>query len=204
MSELIGINLNINQIQINNNYLIANQREVEKKNIEQKTVELISDLLKGICDKNESQPINFNSNILKPFTTKTRPSISIKDYLLRLSKFTKMEESTMILVLIYIDRICNYNKIQLLYQNIFKIILASAFVAIKFNEDIHYSLEVYAKIGGVPPSELEYLEFHFLILIKLALNVNKTLYDKYSESLTSFQDDDEEEEEEENEEEENL
>ena len=200
MSELIGINLNINQIQINNNYLIANQREVEKKNIE-----LISDLLKGICDKNESQPINFNSNILKPFTTKTRPSISIKDYLLRLSKFTKMEESTMILVLIYIDRICNYNKIQLLYQNIFKIILASAFVAIKFNEDIHYSLEVYAKIGGVPPSELEYLEFHFLILIKFALNVNKTLYDKYSESLTSFQDDDdEEEEEEENEEEENL
>ena len=204
MSELIGINLNINQIPIqtpprSNNYLIANQRDIE-----QKTVELISDLLKGICDKNESQPINFNSNILKPFTTKTRPSISIKDYLLRLSKFTKMEESTMILVLIYIDRICNYNKIQLLYQNIFKIILASAFVAIKFNEDIHYSLEVYAKIGGVPPSELEYLEFHFLILIKFALNVNKTLYDKYSESLTSFQDDDEEEEEEENEEEENL
>ena len=172
--------------------------------MKKKNIELISDLLKGICDKNESQPINFNSNILKPFTTKTRPSISIKDYLLRLSKFTKMEESTMILVLIYIDRICNYNKIQLLYQNIFKIILASAFVAIKFNEDIHYSLEVYAKIGGVPPSELEYLEFHFLILIKFALNVNKTLYDKYSESLTSFQDDDEEEEEEENEEEENL
>ena len=204
MSELIGINLNINQIPIqtpprSNNYLIANQREVEKKNIE-----LISDLLKGICDKNESQPINFNSNILKPFTTKTRPSISIKDYLLRLSKFTKMEESTMILVLIYIDRIGNYTNFQLTYENIYKLILASAFVAIKFNEDIHYSLEVYAKIGGVPPSELEYLEFHFLILIKFALNVNKTLYDKYSESLTSFQDDDEEEEEEENEEEENL
>ena len=209
MSELIGINLNINQIHIqtpprSNNYLIANQREVEKKNIEQKTVELISDLLKGICDKNESQPINFNSNILKPFTTKTRPSISIKDYLLRLSKFTKMEESTMILVLIYIDRICNYNKIQLLYQNIFKIILASAFVAIKFNEDIHYSLEVYAKIGGVPPSELEYLEFHFLILIKFALNVDRTLFDKYSETLVSFQDDDLEEEEYEEEEEENM
>ena len=32
---------------------------------------------------------------------------SIKDYLLRLTQFTKMEESTMILILIYIDRICN-------------------------------------------------------------------------------------------------
>ena len=110
----------------------------------------------------------------------------------------------MILILIYIDRICNYNKIQLIYNNIFKLILASAFVAIKFNEDIHYSLEVYAKIGGVPPSELEYLEFHFLILIKFALNVDRTLFDKYSETLVSFQDDDFEEEEYEEEVEENM
>ena len=204
MSDLMAINLNINQIQISDSpiqtipnperQIFSNQRGVEKKDIEQKAVELISDLLKSICDKNESQPLNFNSNLLKPFTTKTRPSISIKDYLLRLTQFTKMEESTMILILIYIDRICNYNKI-----------LASAFVAIKFNEDIHYSLEVYAKIGGVPPSELEYLEFHFLILIKFALNVDRTLFDKYSETLVSFQDDDlEEEEEYEEEEEENM
>ena len=214
MSDLMAINLNINQIQISDSpiqtipnperQIFSNQRGVEKKDIEQKAVELISDLLKSIRDKNESQPLTFNSNLLKPFTTKTRPSISIKDYLLRLTQFTKMEESTMILILIYIDRICNYNKIQLIYNNIFKLILASAFVAIKFNEDIHYSLEVYAKIGGVPPSELEYLEFHFLILIKFALNVDRTLFDKYSETLVSFQDDDFEEEENEEEVEENM
>ena len=97
---------------------------------------------------------------------------------------------TMILILIYIDRICNYNNIQLNYRNIFKLILASTLVAIKFNEDVHYSLEVYAKIGGVQPSEMENLEFHFLILIKFALNVDKKLYDKYSQTLLSFQDDD--------------
>ena len=214
MSDLMAINLNINQIQISDSpiqtipnperQIFSNQRGVEKKDIEQKAVELISDLLKSICDKNEPQLMNSNHSILKPFTTKTRPSISIKDYLLRLTQFTKMEESTMILILIYIDRICNYNKIQLIYNNIFKLILASAFVAIKFNEDIHYSLEVYAKIGGVPPSELEYLEFHFLILIKFALNVDRTLFDKYSETLVSFQDDDLEEEEYEEEVEENM
>ena len=210
MSESKGINqIKINQSPLQkytkpSKYLFSNERDSPKKDIELKTVELISDLLKSICDKNESQPLNFNSNLLKPFTTKTRPSISIKDYLLRLTQLTKMEESTMILILIYIDRICNYNKIQLIYNNIFKLILASAFVAIKFNEDIHYSLEVYAKIGGVPPSELEYLEFHFLILIKFALNVDRTLFDKYSETLVSFQDDDLEEEEYEEEEEENM
>lgn len=210
MSDSIGIN----QIKKNpsplqkyskpSRYLFSNEREPPKKDIQLKTVEIISDLLKGICDKNESQSMSSIPNNLKPFTTKSSPSISIKDYLLRLIQLSKMEESTMILILIYIDRINNYNNIQLTYRNIFKIILASTLVAIKFNEDAHYSLEVYAKIGGVPPSELEDLEFHFLILIKFALNVEKSLYDKYSESLTSFQDDEDydEEDEEEGEEEE--
>ena len=203
MSKSICISMN--QIQINpspiqkiekpSKYLFTNEREPPKKDIELKAVELVSDLLKSICDKNESKSMNLNQSIIKPFTTKTSPAISIKNYLMRITKFTKMEESTMILILIYIDRICNYNNIQLTYKNIFELILASTIVAIKFNEDVHYSLEVYAKIGGVPPNELEYLEFHFLILIKFALNVDKTLYDKYSETLLSFQDDDFDEEE---------
>ena len=198
MSESIGINMNqiiidsspVEKIQKPTKYLFTNDREPPKEDIELKTVELVSDLLKSICDKNESQMMNSNQNIIKPFTTKMSPTISIKNYLLRLTKFTKMEESTMILILIYIDRICNYNNIQLNYRNIFKLILASTLVAIKFNEDVHYSLEVYAKIGGVQPSEMENLEFHFLILIKFALNVDKKLYDKYSQTLLSFQDDD--------------
>ena len=198
MSESIGINMNqiiidsspVEKIPKPTKYLFTNDREPPKEDIELKTVEIVSDLLKSICDKNESQTMNLNQNIIKPFTTKMSPSISIKNYLLRLTKFTKMEESTMILILIYIDRICNYNNIQLNYRNIFKLILASTLVAIKFNEDVHYSLEVYAKIGGVQPSELENLEFHFLILIKFALNVDKNLYDKYSQTLVSFQDDD--------------
>ncbi len=108
----------------------------------------------------------------------------------------------MVLILIYIDRICNFNSIQLTYRNIFKLILVSALVAIKFNEDSHYSMEVYAKIGGLPTSELVNLEYYFLILIKFALNVDKILYDKYSETLLTFQEDDDEEEEEEDNEEE--
>ena len=209
MSESIGIKMNqihiesspVEKIEKPTKYLFTNEREPPKEDIKLKTVELVSDLLKSICDKNESQTMNLNQNIMKPFTTKVSPSISIKNYLLRLTKFTKMDESTMVLILIYIDRICNYNNIQLNYRNIFKLILASTLVAIKFNEDVHYSLEVYAKIGGVQPSELENLEFHFLILIEFALNVDKKLYDKYSQTLLSFQDDDDYDENEECEEE---
>lgn len=204
MSELIDINhININSSSSTrrvekpfkpSKLIFINEKELERKDIELKTVELISDSLKDICDENEdSQIINSNYEMERPFTTETCPNISIKDYLMHLAKFTKMEQSTLILVLIYIDRICNINKFQLNYRNIYKLILASTYVAIKFNEDSHYALKVYAKIGEISPSELEYLEFHFLILIKFALNVDESLYNKYSETLLKEEDDDDDE-----------
>lgn len=199
MSESIDINrivINDSSIQKRSkpcNYLFSNEKETINKEEEEdnklKLVEVISESLKDICDKNESETRNLNLNIQKPFTTKATPDISIKDYLERLTKFTKMEESTLILTLIYIDRIGNYTNFQLTYKNIYKLILASVFVAIKFNEDSHYSIDTYAKIGRVSRSELAYLEFHFLIIINFDLNVDKHLFNQYSESLKSFQDD---------------
>jgi len=198
MSESIDINrivISDSSIQKRSkpcNYLFSNEKEITTKEEEDnklKLVEVISESLKDICDKNESESRNLNLNIQKPFTTKATPDISIKDYLERLTKFTKMEESTLILTLIYIDRIGNYTNFQLTYKNIYKLILASVFVAIKFNEDSHYSIDTYAKIGRVSRSELAYLEFHFLIIINFDLNVDKHLYNQYSESLKSFQDD---------------
>lgn len=198
MSESIDINrivISDSSIQKRSkpcNYLFSNEKETINKEEEDnklKLVEVISESLKDICDKNESEPRNLNLNIQKPFTTKATPDISIKDYLERLTKFTKMEESTLILTLIYIDRIGNYTNFQLTYKNIYKLILASVFVAIKFNEDSHYSIDTYAKIGRVSRSELAYLEFHFLIIINFDLNVDKHLFNQYSESLKSFQDD---------------
>lgn len=198
MSESIDINrivISDSSIQKRSkpcNYLFSNEKETINKEEEDnklKLVEVISESLKDICDKNESETRNLNLNIQKPFTTKATPDISIKDYLERLTKFTKMEESTLILTLIYIDRIGNYTNFQLTYKNIYKLILASVFVAIKFNEDSHYSIDTYAKIGRVSRSELAYLEFHFLIIINFDLNVDKHLFNQYSESLKSFQDD---------------
>ena len=181
MSVQVGhISNNINNINII-------ERKNNHDNINVKLIELISDLLKNICDKNNSEDSNTNNNIQKFFISKRIPTISIKDYLQRLAQFTKMEESTLIIILIYLDRFCKINNIELTYNNIHKLILTSMFIAIKFNEDRHYSLEIYAKIGGVPPSELEYMEFYFLIFIKFYLNVSKDLYDKYNSNLKSFQ-----------------
>jgi hypothetical protein len=155
-----------------------------------KIIEIISDLLNNICEENKDKSENINKNI-KPFMTESIPSLSIKDYLTRLSQFTKINESTIILILIYIDRIGKINKFILTYRNIYKLILASMVIAIKYNEDNFYSSEVYAKLGGLSVLELNYLEFQFLILIKFSLFIEKDLFDKYYYNLLSFQEEEE-------------
>ena len=155
-----------------------------------KIIEIISDLLNNICEENKDKSENINKNI-KPFMTESIPSLSIKDYLTRLSQFTKINESTIILILIYIDRIGKINKFILTYRNIYKLILASMVIAIKYNEDNFFSSEVYAKLGGLSVLELNYLEFQFLILIKFSLFIEKDLFNKYYYNLLSFQEEEE-------------
>jgi hypothetical protein len=162
------------------------------------TIEIISDLLVNICEENKNKKCNKNY-LLKSFTNKNIPSISIKDYLLRLSKHSKVNESTIILILIYIDRICNMNHFILTYYNIHKMILAAFILAIKYNEDGYYSMNYYSKIGGITLSELNNLESEYLILIGYNLLIQPKLYNKYYNDLMSLkceENDDEENEEE--------
>ena len=156
-----------------------------------KTIEIISDLLNNICEENKDKSEIINKNII-PFMTQNIPSMSIKDYLLRLSQFTKMSESTIIIILIYIDRISNLNNFRLTYKNIYKLILSAMIVAIKYNEDLFYSSAIYAKLGGLSVSELNYLEFQFLILIKFSLFIETDLFEKYKNNLLSLLDEEDE------------
>lgn len=157
-----------------------------------KTIEIIADLLNNICEENKDKSENVNNKIA-PFMTINIPSMSIKDYLLRLLNFTKINESTIIIILIYIDRICKINNFQINYRNIYKLIISSMIIAIKYNEDNYYSSEIYSKLGGISIKELNYLEFNFLILIKFSLFIEDDLFSKYYDNLISFNEENNEE-----------
>ena len=128
---------------------------------------------------------------MKFFLSKKIPSISIQNFLERLTKYSKMENNTLILILIYIDRFCDINKVRLNYFNIHKLIIASMLIAIKYNEDDYYNNTFYAKIGGVKKSEIDVLEYQFLILIDFKLYVSEELFEKYSDYIqnTNLDDD---------------
>ena len=161
---------------------------------EKKTIIKITDLFSNICDDNTNEYKNENNKLEKPFLIRN-PSISIKDYLERLYKYTKMNSSTIILILIYIDRLCNINKFKLTYYNIHKLILSSMVVAIKYNEDEYYPMKIYAKLGGISKAEMCFLEYYFVTLIQFNLFITKELFDKYNDYISSADEEEENEDE---------
>ena len=62
------------------------------------------------------------------------PNISLLDYLNRLFEYSKCDESTIILTLIFIDRACS-NGIFLSQYVIYRLISAGLLLSIKYNED---------------------------------------------------------------------
>ena len=90
-----------------------------------------------------------------------------------------MQDSTLMLILIYIDRFCEMNYINLNFFNIHKLIIASMIVAIKYNEDNILNNEFYAKVGGVSKKEIDILEYEFLSLIEFSLYVDEETFHQY-------------------------
>jgi len=191
---------NSNEPEIPNENLVlsneANQLKKQKslknkaQQLDNKIVNTISELLKNMCKENNSLEVN-NTNILYNkkiilFMLKKIPSISIKDFLFRLLKYSKISDSTLVYILIYIDRLCHKYKIKLNYYNIYKLILASMVVAIKLNEDEFYSSEFYAKLGGISKIELNNLEYEFTTMINFNLFVKEELFYKYYDLLINY------------------
>ena len=117
------------------------------------------------------------------FTSKTIPKISLGDYVNRIIKYTKIEDSTLIISLIYIDRFCKHKKILLTEFNIHRVFFTALLVSIKYNEDKYYSNLYSAKIGGLKLHKLNKLEAEFLLGISFKLFVDANVYKQYEANL---------------------
>ncbi len=156
-------------------------------------VEINISLLKEIADTLTSiisENINTKNTIkeISPFNHDHVPPISLFDYLYRIQKYSGIEDSTLIIGLIYIDRICSKKKIKLTKNNIHRLLFTSIIIAIKYNEDIIYSNSFYSKIGGISLAELIKLENAFLKIIDFELFVQNDLYQKYYDYLNYYTD----------------
>ena len=119
-------------------------------------IEAISSTLSRLVKETGNKPLK-NKTQGAIFTCTIIPNISIYDYLKRIVKYTNVEQSTLIIALIYIDRICQNNYF-INEHNIHKLLFTSILIAIKYNEDDFYKNEYYAQIAGVGVKELFRME----------------------------------------------
>ena len=159
----------------------------EEKNINNlELIKVISDILSAIIEENKKLP-NIKQILLNQkkmcFSEKTIPNILIYDYLKRIQDYSFIERNTLILSLIYIDRLCTLGQITLTHYNIHRILFGAILISIKYNEDIFYGNNYYAEIAGVKINELNSIEYSFFLLCNYDLFVSDEIFKQYNAYL---------------------
>jgi len=126
------------------------------------------------------------SNHLDKFTGEKIPKITLFNFLKRIIKYTNPEKSTLVICLIYLDRFHDLTCLSLNFHNIHRLLLMSALIAIKYNEDEHCTNSYFAKVGGIPDEDLNNLEEVYLKAIRYNLYINDEEYEKYETYLNKF------------------
>jgi len=157
-----------------------------EKIFEIKTLESVLNILNLFIEKNKGLR-NYSQKIKKQeksiFSSKTIPTITLKDYLERIQSYTQIENNTLIISLIYIDKLLQNTNLILTPYNIHRILFTSIILALKYNEDLIYDFSLYSKIAGVGVKELKNLEIEFIHLINFSLFVNTEVFEKYKQYL---------------------
>lgn len=198
--DMDDISLNSNSIsrkvsthsnQHNNNNNEDNRIVLTKHSVNIKLIHAISKTLHQVLIAN--QRLQYYQEILKEqmlsvFSARTIPAIDIDDYLHRIQYYGEMEDNTLIIALILIDRLSNIASIVLSQFNIHRILFAAILIAVKYNEDKIFNNGYYAEIAGVPLEELNVMESDFLGLIGFNLYIDKELFENYYSYLAQIVD----------------
>jgi hypothetical protein len=165
---------------------IKEQKEDEKNLVNLDIIKSINESLSTVLEENKKLK-NYKEIIIKQnnmcFSANSIPNITLYEYLVRIQKYTLIEGNTLILSVIYIDRLCQFGKITLTHYNIHRILFAAILIAIKYNEDEFYDNNYYAEIAGIKANELKFIEYNFFCISNFNLYVSDNVFRKYSRYL---------------------
>lgn len=145
-------------------------------------VPVLACVLNQLCNRNDQLPIT-QAGVTK-FHALRPPAISIRDYLERIAKYAACSGECFVLALVYVDRIIQTNPNFVVNSlNIHRLLITSVMLAAKFFDDQYFNNAYYAKVGGVPSSEMNTLEVEFLFMTNFTLFVPSEIYRQYYTEL---------------------
>ena len=166
------------ETEFNSSYESNSSKELDLKN---QIINSISLSLNDLIKRNKSQKINQDI-----FYLGFLPPITLRNYINHLMQQTNMEISTLIISIIYIDRFCSKNKYYLNKNNIYRILLSSCLLSLKFNEDKMIKFKDYSEIAAVSVEDLKNLEFYMYLKLHFSLTVKYELYKSYYDYFSNY------------------
>ncbi|KAI9238293.1 hypothetical protein MVEG_00859 [Podila verticillata NRRL 6337] len=143
---------------------------------------MIADMLCRLTAHNDQIPLT-SANLTR-FHSRAPPQISVYDYLRRIVKYTSLERACLLVILIYIDRVCErVRTFTISSLTVHRFIIASVTLAAKAVCDSYCTNSHYAKVGGLSTQELNTLEVEFLGLIEWRVAVEGTVMQRYYVNL---------------------
>ncbi|KAL4903720.1 hypothetical protein BDW74DRAFT_156102 [Aspergillus multicolor] len=118
------------------------------------------------------------SLLCKRFLSKREPPITLKEYLTRFHRYCPLSTGVYIAASLYITRLAIVDPvISVNRKNMHRLVLAGLRVAMKTVEDLVYSHDRVARVGGVTSTELTRLEISFCFLTDFDLRVDEQTLD---------------------------
>ncbi|CAI2161960.1 15870_t:CDS:2 [Funneliformis geosporum] len=167
------------------------------------TLKMLASLLEKITNANDQLKSHGINHVETPppavsvasapsftrFHARSVPSIDIHSYLSRILKYCPTTNECFLSLLVYFDRMSK-NAIATTGKpfsidsfNIHRLIIAGIMVSSKFFSDVFFTNSRYAKVGGLPVSELNQLELEFLILNDFRLAITVEELQRYGDQL---------------------
>lgn len=143
---------------------------------------LISNMLMELIRLNDQIPLR--DGRLTRFHSRAPPGISVSDYLQRLIQHATLSPPIMLSMVYYIDRLCAlYPAFTINSLTVHRFLITAATVAAKGLSDSFWTNPTYARIGGIPVSELATLELEFLQKVQWKIVPKPEVLEDYYASL---------------------
>ncbi|KAI0751216.1 cyclin-domain-containing protein [Daedaleopsis nitida] len=123
------------------------------------------------------------------FHARNVPNIALEAYLTRIQKYCPASNEVFLSLLVYFDRMMKLAKetcgkvFAIDMYNVHRLVIAGVTVASKFFSDVFYTNSRYAKVGGLPLTELNQLELQFLLLNDFHLMISQEEMQFYASKL---------------------
>ena len=179
LSNITDSSIVSKETEVNSSYESQTSKETDLK------IQIINSIslnLKDIINENKSNGASAKQDI---FYLSFVPPISLRDYINRVMKYSKMDISTLIMAIIYIDNFCDKHRYILTANNIYRILLSACLLSLKFNEDTTVDYNYYSVIAAVSVEDLKNLEFYMYLKLHFSLLVKYDLYKSYYDYFTN-------------------